>query len=391
MIRITDKKRCTGCEACANVCPVQAITMLPDREGFLYPTVDESICVECGLCVKRCPVLVERCVGRPIVAYAVQNKDECVRRESSSGGAFTAIAQEVLRQGGLVFGAAFDPKFEVVHISVSASDELSRFRGSKYVQSRIGTTYAEVKKALLAGMYVCFSGTPCQIEGLMQYLGKPYDNLIAVDVVCHGVPSPKLFRKYLNYQQDKYGPLKGIYFRDKSYGYAGSTMALRFTSGRTISNGRELQFFKDTFFRNLSTRPSCYACPFKTAGRVSDFTLFDCWHIGNWNRKMDDDKGTTFVLIHTSKGRDLFEKLMPELRYCLVDALAAVATDGDMAVASIPSHPARSSFFADMDRLSVPMLMKKYVPSSLFRHVLFLVKPILFHMHLLPILKRLLK
>ncbi len=391
MIYINDKKCCTGCEACANVCPVQAITMLPDNEGFLYPHVDETVCIGCGLCVKRCPVLADRQVGNPMGAYAVQCKDEAVRRESSSGGAFTAIAQEIIGQGGIVFGAAYDSNFNVGHVAVATSGELGRFRGSKYVQSRIGNSYAEAKKALTAGVKVCFSGTPCQIEGLRHYLGRSYENLLTVDIVCHGVPSPKLFRKYLDYQQDKNGPLREVLFRDKCYGYAGSTMSLRFSGGRTISNGRELQFFKDTFFRNLSTRPSCYACPFKTVGRVSDFTLFDCWHVGVWSKKMDDDKGTTFVLIHSKKATELFERLKPALRHCFVDPPKAISKDGDMAVASVPCNPARTSFFADVDQMDIPALMRKYVPSSPSRRILFLVKPILYRLHLLPALKRLLK
>lgn len=390
MIHIEDKSKCSGCEACAHVCPYDAIRMVPDREGFLYPEVDRARCVDCGLCEKRCPILAPRVLTEETVAYAAQHIDEEVRSKSSSGGVFSVIAEVVLRQNGVVFGAAFDNAFEVRHIGVESVGELPRFRGSKYVQSCIGRAYAEAKQLLDVGRAVCFSGTPCQIEGLLSYLGKSYDRLVTVDIVCHGVPSPKLYRKYLDHQIRKQGPISAVSFRDKCYGYAGSTMSLRFKSGKKMTNSRELQFFKDTFFRNLSTRPSCYDCHFKTVARRADFTLFDCWHVGRWDRSMDDDKGTTCVLLHTPKARALFDRIKSDLRCCPVPVAEVIDVDGDMAVGSIPRNPLRTAFFEDMEQMELPALMRKYVPLSLSRRLIFLAKPLIYRMNLLPVLKRML-
>lgn len=390
MIHILDKSKCTGCEACVNICPFDAIQMHSDDEGFLYPKVDMARCVDCGLCEKRCPVLAPREIKEDTKAVAVQYTDDRIRAASSSGGAFTAIANAVVQNGGIVYGAAYDDAFGVAHIGVKSEEEVARFRGSKYVQSSIGSVYTDIKSVLNAGEKVCFSGTPCQIEGLLAYLGKAYDNLVTVDIVCHGVPSPKLYRKYLDYQIRKYGPISAVAFRDKCYGYAGSTMSLKFKSGKKITNTRELQFFKDAFFRNLSTRPSCYSCKFKTVERRSDFTIFDCWNIGRWDRMMDDDKGTTLVLLHTQKAKDFFEQIKPKLRYCSVSVNEAIEVDGDMAVKSIPNNPLRTAFFEDMNRMDIPSLMEKYVPQTFLRRLVMMFKPMIYRMNLLPLLKRLL-
>lgn len=222
MIDIKDKKNCCGCWACKNVCPVQCITMTEDEEGFRYPQVNSDSCIDCHLCEKVCPIKnVKPEEEKPQKGYLLQNKDAKVLAESTSGGAYTAIAKYVLKQGGVVFGAALNENNEARHILIESKNKLWKFRNSKYVQSLIGDTYQQAKEFLKQGRLVCFSGTPCQMEGLVSYLRKPYDNLIIVDVVCRAVPSPKVRRKYIEYQSLTYGEdLKNLKFRDKKfYGY----------------------------------------------------------------------------------------------------------------------------------------------------------------------------
>jgi coenzyme F420-reducing hydrogenase beta subunit len=198
MITITDKAKCVGCNACEQCCSSQSITMQEDIEGFLYPYVNTETCTNCRLCEKVCPVINQKDQSKPLICYAAKNKDEEIRLESSSGGVFTLLAEKVIREGGVVFGARFNESWEVVHDYAETIERLSVFRGSKYVQSRIGKTYIHVKQFLKKGRFVLFSGTPCQIAGLRLFLGREYDNLLTVDVVCHGVPSPKIWNMYLN-------------------------------------------------------------------------------------------------------------------------------------------------------------------------------------------------
>lgn len=197
MIHITDKRDCCGCNSCVQRCPKSCIRMREDDEGFLYPEVDESVCIDCGLCEKVCPVIHQARENRPIVVCAAKNKSEEIRYQSSSGGVFTALANEIIREGGVVFGAGFDENWEVKHDCTETVEGLSAFRGSKYVQSRIGDSFKKAEQFLKIGRTVLFSGTPCQIAGLKRFLRKEYDNLLTVDFICHGVPSPGVWREYL--------------------------------------------------------------------------------------------------------------------------------------------------------------------------------------------------
>ena len=226
MPKLVNWEQCCGCGACANKCPKQAIRMLSNHEGFLHSEIDADLCVECRACEKVCPGLspAQNVESKPI-AFVVQHKNDDIRYQSTSGGAFTAIAEEVIRRGGVVFGAVMTDDLKVRHDFVSDIDGLAKFRNSKYVQSEIGDCYTEAKKFVLEGRYVCFSGTPCQINGLYKYLGKDYDNLIAVDVVCKSVPSPLVFKKYVEYKNSQEGKISDIVFRDKKRGFLYCTMA----------------------------------------------------------------------------------------------------------------------------------------------------------------------
>lgn len=308
MINISDKHNCCGCSACAQRCPKQSITMLEDEEGFLYPHVDTDSCIDCALCEKVCPYLNASEPNEPIVSYASMNIDEQVRAASSSGGIFTPIAESVIVAGGVVYGARFNEQWEVQHAKAETKDELNAFRRSKYVQSRIGSTYEEIETLLKEGRTVLFSGTPCQVAGLRNFLRKDYDNLTTLDIACHGVPSPRIWREYVAQL-----PMEGvtdILFKDKSTGWRGYSFALKDAEGNTLFIERASKNkYLSAFSRNLTLRPSCFNCPAKSGRSHSDITLADFWGVEKVHPEMDDNKGTSMVLCNTEKGKEYIESL----------------------------------------------------------------------------------
>ena len=318
MIEIKHKKDCCGCHACASVCAHRAITMQADSEGFLYPVVDKSMCTDCGLCKQVCPVIHQPSPIQPLKVYAARSNDEELRRQSSSGGIFTLLAEAVIREGGVVFGAKFDEKWNVIHSWTETLDGLAAFRGSKYVQSTIGSTYKEVKEFLCQGRKVLFTGTPCQIAGLKRYLRKEYDNLLTVDVICHGVPSPLVWQKYIEEMSIK-GSVTSISFRDKTHGWAQYACSLSYlepsfeasTSSKvhTLLMPRSANVFMRGFLADLYLRPSCHSCPARCGKSCSDITLGDFWGIQKVHPEMNDDKGCSAVLIHSTKGQVLYNAL----------------------------------------------------------------------------------
>lgn len=311
-ISITSKEDCCGCSACVNICPKDAIEMVYDEEGFLYPNVDNNKCIECGLCKKTCPILNQQ-IKREYEqkAYIYQNKNEIVRENSTSGGFYSALGEYVILQNGIVYGAGFDQDFKVEHTKAKTTDELKKFRKSKYVQSNLKNTFKEVKKYLEEGKLVCYSGTPCQIGGLNSFLKKDYDNLILMDLMCHSVPSPLFFEKYKEYILKKFKATKiiDIDFRDKSkYGYKYSMMTIKTDKG-TYSQGIDTDPYLRAFFGDYSVRPSCYNCQFKTQKRVSDITIWDCFNINEISKEFDDDKGTTRILVQSEKGEKILKSI----------------------------------------------------------------------------------
>lgn len=303
MIDIQDNTCCCGCGACSQRCPQSCITMQEDDSGFLYPHVDVEACVGCGLCEQVCPYLnkeVKR--NGAATAIAACNPDEQVRTGSSSGGVFTLLAQDVIAQGGVVFGARFDDQWNVVHDCTDSDDGLMAFRGSKYVQSVIGDSYCRVEGLLKQGRKVLFSGTPCQIAGLRLFLGKEYDDLLLVDVACHGVPSPMVWREYLPGASGG-SPLTVVNFRSKTTGWKNYSVLIGDKS-RLHDNDR----FMGCFLKNYSLRPSCFNCRFKAGRSGADITLADFWGIQTVAPHLDDDKGTSLVIVHTEKGQHHLDK-----------------------------------------------------------------------------------
>lgn len=312
--------KCTGCSACMNVCPVDAIRMEADKQGFIMPVVDEEKCIDCGKCFNICPAehTVYDNFANPKI-YAAMADDE-IREVSSSGGMFTLLANEILEQGGLVCGAAFDHNFVLSHKLIDSKDDMPKLRGSKYVQSNINFVYRDIKAALKDGKSVLFTGTPCQVGGLKAYLGKAYDNLYTVDILCHGVPSQTVFKKYLDEVSKQNNTSKGfpvptdVQFRDKRYGWTCETMRIEFDKcGVYEKNLKQGDMFEFVFHRNLALRESCSECPFAVFPRQGDISIGDFWGINRIDKSMTDKKGVSFVTVNSEKGEALFAKIYDKL------------------------------------------------------------------------------
>ena len=360
-------EQCCGCGACANKCPKQAISMLPNHEGFLHPVVDAEKCVECGACEKACPGLHPAYNENALKeALVLQHKSDAIRYQSTSGGAFTAIAEEVIRRGGIVFGAVMTEDLRVVHGSVETMEDLARFRNSKYVQSEIGDCYSHVKHLLNEGRWVCFSGTPCQINGLIKFLGKDYERLVTVDVVCKSVPSPLIFKKYVEYKRQSEGGISDIVFRDKKRGFLYCTMAHYLThddrqKGKDVyRRGSESDEWLRLFLSGKISRHSCMTCPYQTAQRISDFTLGDIWETGN--TKLDDNKGTTLVHVWTQKGLELLGSIKDHVR---MESFPIEKSRGMERANILKVHPQRALLFEDANSLSSDAFFAKYAPYSM--------------------------
>ncbi len=339
MINIQRKEDCVGCNACVQRCPKQCISMSEDEQGFLYPHVDVSKCIECGLCEKVCPVINQYDAKTPEKVYAAWNTDDAVRLSSSSGGIFYALAKRIIEEGGVVFGARFNDKWEVIHAYSETLDGIKAFQGSKYVQSKIGQSYLNAERFLKSERKVLFSGTPCQIVGLKRFLRKDYEGLLlTVDVVCHGVPSPGIWKEYLNsitrpkgasknteshpYPKsvDGMSSIEDISFRDKRLGWEKYGIAIRYAPPKGGQNSESQSaiskrdntaeifeshredLYMQGFLKDLYLRPSCYTCPAKCGKSHSDITLADFWGIRNHYPNLYSEKGVSLVLINSKLG-----------------------------------------------------------------------------------------
>lgn len=339
MIDKLKKDLCTACTSCASICPKQCITMVKDNEGFNYPIIDNSKCIECNLCEKLCPVLNELEVNRETNSYACINKDEKTRLESTSGGFFSILAEYVLDKNGYVCGAAYDEAFSVKHIIISNRKDLYKLRGAKYSQSELGIIFKEIKKLLDTDSYVLFSGTPCQVGGLKAYLQKEYNKLITTDLICHGVPSPMVWSKYIEYRASKDNDdkiPKSINLRSKISGWSRYGYSVVFDYDNNLySNVNGNDLFMKIFVGDYVLRPSCSNCSFKGIHRVSDFTLGDYWGVWDQMPDMDDNKGTSIVFVHSDKGKTLLEKLSDKLVLKEVEPNRAIEQNPSMTRSSI--------------------------------------------------------
>lgn len=362
MIKIEDKAMCCGCTACKSICPTKAIEMVEDEEGFLYPKIDERKCINCGLCDKTCPVLNAKKKKKEQEGYVLNHKQDSIRKDSTSGGAFSPVAEYVLQKNGVVYGAMFDENFNVMHGYIENKEDLTKLRGSKYVQSFLGNSYKEIKQFLEIGRYVCFSGTPCQVEGLKKFLNKEYENLVTVDVMCHAVPSPLVWKKYFEYiKKNKLDceEVEKVSFRDKSkYGFKYSTMTLK-SKNKEYYRGVETDPFLRAFFGDLSDRPSCYKCAFKKLEHESDFTIWDCFIAEKFDKTLDDDVGTSRMLINTEKGNKIFDKIKENFCYTKVD-VEELTKDVKEMLNSVNLPNERKNFFSDINEMKTDAFFEKY-------------------------------
>ncbi len=304
MISLFEKKSdCCGCHACRSVCPEQAISMVPDEEGFLYPSICVDMCTECGLCQETCPINkpLRGTVGQ---SYAVRCKDMELLKNSSSGGAFSLIADKILENGGLVCGAVFDDTFHVQHV---LSDDIAPMRKSKYVQSDLKNVFSEIADALHDQKQVLFTGTPCQCDGLLHYLGEKPDNLILAALICRGVQSPALWETYVQYLSQN-GPLKAYCFRDKRVKNDGHTVSFT-ANGQEAAVSMNRDPFSRLYIKCLTLRPSCYHCIYTRWDLPFDFTIGDFWGVENCIPSLADGLGTSLVIVRTPQGENLLEDI----------------------------------------------------------------------------------
>lgn len=355
---------CTGCYSCINICPNDCITMKQAETGFFIPEISQSMCINCGQCEKACPVIHMPEVSIKTTAYAIKNRNEEVRIESTSGGMFSLLAEYVLERDGVVFGAAYNSGFLVRHIAISDWREIASLRGAKYVQSIIGTCLLEVKKELLSGRTVLFSGTPCQCAGLKSFLGEKYDNLITVDMICHGIPSPKVWQSYIDYrskiENEGKRPFR-INMRSKSSGwsYYGYSTVFDYGNGKVscIQNSQDL--FMKAFIGNICLRSSCSDCITKGIERCTDFTLGDYWGIWNQHPEFDDNKGTSVVFVHSQKGREILNQLKPKIDYLKVDIEDTYRENRSLMDSSV-MHDRRDDFLEWITAENFEKLVREY-------------------------------
>lgn len=358
MIKIENKEDCCGCTACASICTHDAITMIPDALGFLYPQVDVNKCVECGLCEKVCAFNdhydTSLNLEKPI-AYGARHKNMKEVETSRSGAAFIAISDYVLEQGGVVYGAGYAEHFRVVHKRATTKEERNEFKGSKYVQSDMNIVFRQVKEDLRNGLTVLFSGTPCQTSGLNSFVGKRLrERLFLVDIVCHGVPGPYLWRDYLSYLEKIQGsPIVWVNFRDKQkYGWRAHLESFIF------KNGGDKMSFTFLFYKHIMFRQSCGKCHFCNTQRPSDITIADFWGWEKTNPDINkDDKGLSLVLVNTEKGKRLFEAIKDRMNVVPADLENCLQTHLRM-----PSdiHPLRMQFEDEYKKKGFEYVYLKY-------------------------------
>mgnify|MGYP002521102223 FL=1 len=345
MIEIKDKKLCSGCSACFSVCPKHCITMQADEEGFLYPFVDNSSCIDCHLCEKKCPVLHPFEKRKPIVCYAAQNKDELVRMTSSSGGAFTTLATTILDKGGIVCGVEFDKDKMTHHICIQSKVDLKKLIGSKYVQSRLENVFKEIKGYIQAGQWVLFTGTPCQVAGINSYLGnlsKAY-NYISVELCCHGAPSPLIWKKYLEEIGVYDSKIQNLTFRSKENGWKNYSLEIQ-TDRFRLCEGKEQNIYMKGFLNSLYCRPICSECKARGFATNSDLSIGDFWGLPKFYPDKDDNKGKNLMLILSDKGHNFYKEIKNKLEVFEIKYEEVIAGNTNYLLSSTP-HVKRPIFW----------------------------------------------
>ena len=364
-MKVFDNKRdCCGCTACMNICPHNAIKMVEDEEGFTYPEIDETKCIKCGLCKNICAFnngyKMNKRLNEPLV-YAVKSKNDEVRMKSSSGGMFTIISDYVLENNGIVYGVKFDENFKAVHTRCETKKQRDKCRGSKYSQSDLNDTFSKVKEDLKKGKMVMFTGTPCQVAGINKFLERTdTSNLILVDIVCHCVPSPKLFGEYIRFCEKKNkSKIVEYYHRTKDKGWKALEKAI-YQNGKEDSKSLLSQAWNIIFYSKLATRPSCYECRYTNIKRPSDITIADFWGIEKFNPEFADEKGVSLALLNTEKGKDIFDKIKNNIEYIQKNIEEAVEKNPQLERNIRYDENERKIFWKDYKEKGIKYIIKKY-------------------------------
>lgn len=371
MKEIIEKSKCCGCNACGDVCPKGAITFHTDKEGFWYPEINQDLCVDCGLCQKTCPVLTKADnvirYDEPLV-YAAYTKDEAIRTDSTSGGIHSMLALAMYEQNAYIGGAIYNKDHTVKHIVSPDRQLLPEIRSSKYLQSSMEGVYKEVRDLLKAGEKVFFCGAPCQIQGLYKFLRKEYDNLTTCDFICRGVNSPKVFLSYMDMLEKQYGSkATQIKFKNKKWGWHNFSLRVNFENGQEYCKDRWHDLFFIGYLQSGNfARPSCYQCTFKGFPQKADITLADFWGIENIDPSMDQDRGTSLVMINSDKGKALFDAIKDKINWRQFTMKDAEAGNPALNSSLTPARPNRDAFFDALDKMPFDQVAEKFFPLPTF-------------------------
>lgn len=369
MIEIVNKEQCCGCSACCSICPKQAITMKADDEGFLYPSINLNKCVNCHLCENVCPIIFRDGLKKSLkpqkyLAGRLNNYEELMA--CSSGGAFWALAKDVIARNGIVVGAIYSDDMRVIHSFAETIEQCKKFRGSKYSQSDVIGVFPKVKMLLQSGKIVLFSGNPCQVEGLKRYLLKPYENLFTVDLVCHAVPSPKFFKEYCEYVSGVFRKrLVAINMRDKiAHGWSHKySYRYLFVDGSSEVDSVRVSNWGRLFFSQYINRPSCHSCRFSNLQRSGDITIADFWDDARNREDVRNSKGTSLILLNSEKGVHFFEKVRKSMEVFEISEKEAMQPS---LIGPTPKNPKREEFWEFYHRYGFVKTYKKYFQDSLY-------------------------
>lgn len=373
MIDKIKKELCTGCNTCYNICPENCIAMVEDKTGFRYPKVDYSKCTKCKLCIKTCPSLNKPLLNEKWTnpkVFAAWSLDEGIRFNSTSGGVFSELANEVLLDRGLVIGARYNEKHLVEHAIIESIEGIEKLRQSKYVQSDIGDIFKKIEEKLIDNKLIAFCGSPCQVAGLINFLKKPYDNLITFDFVCRGTNSPKAYLRYLEMLETKYrSKIKKVWFKNKIYGWNRFSTRIDFENSKVYTKDR----YNDLYMRgyieyNLYMRPCCFDCKYKSFPRVSDITLADFWGVGVNDPELDPDKGTSLIIINSDKGHNLFNSVSKNIFY--KESTLEAALPGNIPIVkSAIKNPKSDQFLMMLDDYPFDVCFKKCVKNNVLKKI----------------------
>lgn len=366
MITINRKEDCYGCTACEATCPTDAIKMRGDHEGFMYPVVDSDKCINCDKCVRVCPKITgNQMIGSKGILYGALNLSEKEYLSSSSGGVFIEICRFVIDNGGVVAGAVYDEEFNVKHELAYTLEACRAFHGSKYTQSNVSGIYPKIKSAIKDNRLVLFSGTPCHIAGLKNYLGKDFENLITCDLICHGVPSPRLFSEYIHFLKQT-GEIRSLNFKSKVSDSCKTNIRVEYVNGKNMRGPLKTNIWNSIYFGHYATRQACTECPFASEQRIGDITIGDFWGVHQKIATFPKDKAISLVLVNTPKGKRVMENI--KSKFFLVPSTFEDASQPSLHAPSSPSHR-RDEFWQDYFEKGFLYIAKKYCGYTIYNRL----------------------